>query len=185
MPVRDGFEGGWLQRARRVPSPNCDARPAAAALELVVIHAISLPPGQFGTGCVEALFTNALEPRTHASFAALQGLRVSAHFFIDRSGRLTQFVACDQRAWHAGASSWQGRTACNDFSLGIELEGCDELPFTHAQYAALDALLGDLQAVVPALSAACVVGHSDIAPGRKSDPGPAFEWARVRASLAR
>lgn len=177
------FADGWLHGARRLPSPNCDAWPAGAAIELVVIHAISLPPGEFATGCVEALFTNTLDCNAHPYFAALDGLHVSAHFFIARDGALTQFVPLDRRAWHAGQSCWAGRTACNDFSLGIELEGCDEQPFTDAQYTALAALLAELREVIPALDASRLVGHSDIAPGRKTDPGPHFDWTRVRAAL--
>jgi len=177
------FADGWLRGARHVPSPNCDAWPPGSTIELVVIHAISLPPGEFATGCVEALFTNTLDCTAHPYFAALDGLHVSAHFFIARDGALTQFVPLDRRAWHAGQSCWAGRTACNDFSLGIELEGCDEQPFTEAQYSALAALLANLRTVVPGLDAARLVGHSDIAPGRKTDPGPYFEWTRVRNAL--
>ncbi|MEQ8231613.1 MAG: 1,6-anhydro-N-acetylmuramyl-L-alanine amidase AmpD [Gammaproteobacteria bacterium] len=177
------FEEGWLCGVRRCPSPNCDARPPGATLDLVVIHAISLPPGEFGTGSVEALFTNTLDCRAHPYFAALEALHVSAHFLIARDGALTQFVPVDQRAWHAGQSCWAGRTACNDFSIGIELEGCDDVPFTDAQYESLDLLLGALRSELPGLDASRVVGHSDIAPGRKTDPGPCFEWGRVRAAL--
>ncbi|MEQ8663789.1 MAG: 1,6-anhydro-N-acetylmuramyl-L-alanine amidase AmpD [Gammaproteobacteria bacterium] len=175
---------GWLRGARHCPSPNCDDRPPGLTPELIVIHAISLPPGEFGTGCPEALFTNTLDCSAHPYFAALETLRVSAHFLVARDGALTQFVAVDQRAWHAGQSSWAGRTACNDFSIGIELEGCDEQPFTAGQYGALAGLLAALRAVVPALDASRVVGHCDIAPGRKTDPGPCFDWTRVRAALA-
>lgn len=174
------FVNGWLTRARQVRSPNCDDRPAKASLELVVIHTISLPPGEFGTGCVERLFTNTLDCTAHPYFAGLKDLHVSAHFFIDRRGRLTQFVALEARAWHAGRSCWQGREACNDFSVGIELEGCDEQPFAEPQYLALTDLLSDLRLRMPALDAAHVVGHCDIAPGRKTDPGPCFDWPRVR-----
>ncbi|MCB1747291.1 MAG: 1,6-anhydro-N-acetylmuramyl-L-alanine amidase AmpD [Gammaproteobacteria bacterium] len=179
------FEHGWLRGARHRPSPHCDARPAAASVELVVIHAISLPPGQFGTGCVEDLFLGRLDHAAHAYFDGLRALRVSAHFLIGRDGALTQFVSCAARAWHAGRSCWQGREACNDFSVGIELEGCDALAFTDGQYATLGALLATLRAHYPVLDGDRVVGHSDIAPGRKSDPGPCFDWARLRAALAR
>lgn len=151
--------------------------------ELVVVHAISLPPGNYGTGDVERLFTNTLDPCAHPYFAALDGLRVSAHFFIAREGCLTQFVALHDRAWHAGRSCWRGREACNDFSIGIELEGCDEEPFTALQYQALGRLLTDLKRCMPVLDGERIVGHSDIAPDRKTDPGPCFDWQRVRRDL--
>lgn len=176
---------GWLPGARHVPSPNQDDRPSGTTVDLVVLHAISLPPDQFGGPYVEALFTNRLDTHGHPYFATLEGLRVSAHFFIDRRGALTQFVALDARAWHAGVSSWQGRERCNDFSVGIELEGCDTREFEEAQYATLASLLRALFARLPALSAARVVGHSDVAPGRKTDPGPCFDWARARRGLPR
>lgn len=182
--MKRSFTQGWLHGARRSPSPNHDARPGGATLDLVVIHAISLPPGEFGTGCAEALFTNTLDCNAHPSFAALATLRVSAHFLVGRAGDLIQFVAIDRRAWHAGQSCWQGRMACNDFSVGIELEGCDELPFTAVQYTVLGALLGALREEMPCLDPSRVVGHCDIAPGRKTDPGPCFDWTRVRAALA-
>lgn len=182
--MRDA-QGGWLGEAQRVPSPNCDARPAGTDIDLLVIHAISLPPAQFGGPYVEQLFTNRLDCRAHSYFAGLKGLRVSAHFFITRDGRLCQFVDIYERAWHAGVSSWEGRTHCNDFSLGVELEGCDELPFAHAQYTRLIALIEALFAKLPALHRGRLVGHSDIAPTRKTDPGPHFDWARVRTALSR
>jgi N-acetyl-anhydromuramoyl-L-alanine amidase len=177
------FTQGWHTRARRVPSPNRDARPPGIAPELVVIHAISLPPGCYGGGYVERLFTNTLDAQAHPYFASIAELRVSAHFLVARDGALTQFVPIDERAWHAGVSCWRGRTACNDFSIGIELEGCDEDSFTAAQYTRLLALLDELAPHLPALTPAQVVGHSEIAPGRKTDPGPGFDWARVRAHL--
>lgn len=167
---------GWLDGARRIDSPNFDERPAGEAVSLIVVHAISLPPAQFGSGDIERLFTNALDPEAHPYFHAIAGVRVSAHFLIRRDGALLQFVSCAQRAWHAGASSWNGRQRCNDFSLGIELEGCDELPFEEAQYLRLVDLLTVLRARYPI---AAVVGHSDIAPGRKTDPGPFFDWRRL------
>jgi len=179
------FSDGWHVRARQLRSPNCDARPPGVAPELVVVHAISLPPGSYGTGDVERLFTNTLDPSAHPYFAALDGMRVSAHFFIERAGLLTQFVALHERAWHAGRSCWRGREACNDFSVGIELEGCDEEPFTSAQYQALARLLADLTRCIPGLDAEHIVGHSDIAPERKTDPGPCFDWQRVRRELDR
>ncbi|MEW5771755.1 MAG: 1,6-anhydro-N-acetylmuramyl-L-alanine amidase AmpD [Pseudomonadota bacterium] len=167
---------GWVAPSRRVPSPNCDARPAGEAIRLAVVHNISLPPGEFGGPGVEELFTNRLDPAAHPYYAGIKDLRVSAHFFIRRDGELVQFVPCGLRAWHAGASCWQGRERCNDFSVGIELEGTDEQPFTERQYEVLNALLGVLRAAYPI---AGVAGHSDIAPGRKTDPGPCFDWGRV------
>lgn len=180
MTGTDGFDAaGWLHGACRVPSPNCDAWPEeAGGIALAVIHAISLPPDTFGGDHILRLFTNTLDPAAHPYFAGIAQLRVSAHFLIRRNGALLQFVPCSRRAWHAGVSTWRGRARCNDFSLGIELEGCDTQPFTEAQYAALDALLARLAARYPGLVAA---GHSDIAPGRKTDPGPCFDWSRVRA----
>lgn len=177
-------QSGWCSGARRCPSPNCDARPPGAVVGLLVIHGISLPAGQYGGPHIEALFLNLLDYAAHASFASLQGLRVSAHFLIRRDGELLQFVATTDRAWHAGVSSFQGRTACNDFSVGIELEGCDDEPYEDAQYAQLVALTRSLKARYPGLSSERIVGHADIAPGRKTDPGPHFDWARYRRALA-
>lgn len=153
------------------------------ALELIVIHAISLPPGEFGGPHVGELFCNALDACAHPYFAEIAAMRVSAHFFVSRNGALTQFVSVHERAWHAGVSLWRGRSACNDFSIGIELEGCDDLPFTAAQYQALDALLVPLLALLPDHAHDRIVGHADIAPGRKTDPGPHFDWARARRSM--
>jgi AmpD protein len=168
---------GWLAGARRIPSPNQDARPEGMAVALVVLHNISLPPGQFGGEGIVELFSNRLDPAGHPYYAAIQDLRVSAHFLIRRDGELIQFVACDQRAWHAGVSTWRGRERCNDFSVGIELEGTDDQPFTDAQYARLDELMEALYRRYPITE---VTGHSDIAPGRKTDPGPYFDWSRVK-----
>lgn len=168
---------GWLAGARHVPSPNCDERPEGVAVELVVVHNISLPPGQFGGDGIVELFSNRLDPAGHPYYATISELRVSAHFLIRRDGELLQFVPCARRAWHAGVSSWHGRTRCNDFSLGIELEGTDDLPFTDAQYDRLNELLGELYDRYPI---ADVTGHSDVAPDRKTDPGPCFDWERVR-----
>jgi AmpD protein len=151
---------------------------------LLVIHNISLPPGCFGSGDIEALFCNALDCSSDPFYAELEGLEVSAHFLIDRDGELSQFVSVYERAWHAGVSSWAGRENCNDFSIGIELEGTDTLAFTGAQYLALSRLIRELWQVFPTLSRGGIVGHSDIAPGRKTDPGPAFEWVRLRRLLA-
>ena len=179
-PVQEpAADAGWLFGARRVASPNCDERPADEAVELVVIHAISLPPDEFGGPGIVHLFTNCRDPAAHPYFREIQGLRVSAHFLVRRDGELIQFVACSRRAWHAGASSWRGRDNCNNFSIGIELEGCDQLPFEDAQYLTLNRLLAELRRRYPITA---VVGHSDIAPGRKTDPGPCFDWHRVYAA---
>ncbi|MBW8365772.1 MAG: 1,6-anhydro-N-acetylmuramyl-L-alanine amidase AmpD [Rhizobium sp.] len=178
---RDLDATGWLLGARHLPSPNCDARPEGAAIELIVIHNISLPPGVFDGDAVIDLFTNRLDWDAHPYYHGIRGLEVSAHFFIRRDGSLIQFVPCALRAWHAGASSWQGRERCNDFSIGIELEGSDDLPFTEVQYATLIPLLATLKTAYPIQA---VVGHSDIAPGRKTDPGPHFAWHRLDAHTA-
>jgi N-acetyl-anhydromuramoyl-L-alanine amidase len=168
--------GGVANLARQVPSPNRDARPAGETITLLVVHGISLPPGEFGGDGIAALFTNRLDPAAHPYYAAIAALRVSAHFLIRRDGALVQFVACGDRAWHAGASRWRGRERCNDFSIGVELEGTDATPYAAAQYAVLARLVKALRRRYPI---ADVVGHSDVAPGRKSDPGPAFDWARL------
>lgn len=168
---------GWLSTARRLPSPNCDARPDGTTIELIVIHNISLPPGVFDGDAVIDLFTNRLDWDAHPYYQEIRGIKVSAHFFIRRDGSLIQFVPCSQRAWHAGVSNWCERERCNDFSIGIELEGTDYLPFTEVQYASLIPLLQSLKQAYPIRA---VVGHSDIAPGRKTDPGVCFEWERVR-----
>lgn len=170
-------DGGWIDHpaVRRVPSPNTDERPPGTEISLLVLHNISLPPGEFGGPYVEALFTNTLDCDAHPWFDCLRGLKVSAHFLIDRAGAIVQFASTGQRAWHAGVSCHAGRERCNDFSIGIELEGCDTLPFTDAQYRALAWLTPALRARHP-LEA--VRGHEHIAPGRKTDPGPAFDWAR-------
>ena len=177
-------ETGLLDGVRWVDSPNQDARPAGVGVELVVVHGISLPPGEFGGGWIEALFTNSLDPGAHPYFATIAGLRVSAHVLIRRRGELVQFVPFHRRAWHAGRSSYRGRADVNDFSVGIELEGADEVPYTAAQYRRLARLLRALFAAYPALTADRVVGHSEVAPGRKTDPGPAFDWGRLRELLA-
>jgi AmpD protein len=170
-------DSGLIQEARQVRSPNRDDRPAHLPIELIVIHNISLPPGEFGGNGIIELFTNSLKPEEHPYYAGIYQLKVSAHFLIRRDGALIQFVPCNQRAWHAGASSWQGRERCNDFSIGIELEGCDDQPFESAQYQTLNALLKTLRETYPICS---IVGHSEIAPGRKTDPGPRFDWSRVK-----
>ncbi|WP_188704784.1 1,6-anhydro-N-acetylmuramyl-L-alanine amidase AmpD [Silvimonas iriomotensis] len=170
---------GWYAPARKVPSPNCDARPVDTPVELLVIHNISLPPGEFGGDLVERLFTNTI-PADHPLFADLGALRVSAHFLIRRDGQVVQFVSVHERAAHAGVSDWQGRARCNDFSVGIELEGTDHIPFTDAQYAALIPLAQALGQTCPLRA---IVGHNDIAPLRKTDPGPCFDWQRVYVAL--
>lgn len=173
-------DGVWLPRAQRELSPNRDARPAVGGLiELVVIHNISLPPGRFGTKLVQEFFCNRLDCSQDAALADLAGVEVSAHLFIDRRGVATQFVPFNERAWHAGASNWRGRCACNDFAIGIELEGTDDKPYTKAQYRRLGAALGWLFQVYPQLSVDRLVGHNEIAPDRKTDPGAAFDWARL------
>jgi N-acetyl-anhydromuramoyl-L-alanine amidase len=172
---------GMCAGAEWIASPNHDERPEEAKVELLVIHNISLPPGEFGGPHVTELFLNRLHPGAHPFFAGISALRVSSHFFVDRAGRVIQYVPCELRAWHAGASSWRGREKCNDFSVGIELEGTDHTPFTAAQYEALADLTRALFARYGVLELA---GHSDIAPGRKTDPGPHFDWTRYRASLA-
>lgn len=173
----------WLCEARRVPSPNCDERPAADDISLLVIHNISLPPGEFGGPHVDELFCNRLDPDAHPYFAGICQLRVSAHLLIRRDGGLVQYVPFHLRAWHAGQSSFEGRARCNDFSIGIELEGTDDLPFTDAQYGALARATRALLSHYPGLDRSRIRGHSDIAPGRKTDPGPSFDWGRYLADL--
>lgn len=173
------WDAGWLDGVGRVASPNYDARPDGEAPSLVVIHAISLPPDRFGGDDILRLFTNTLDPDAHPYFAGIHQLRVSSHFLIRRDGQLIQFVSCDDRAWHAGVSRWGGRERCNDFSIGIELEGCDTMPFEAVQYAALDGLLDAIAGHYPVRE---VAGHCHIAPERKTDPGPFFAWSRVAAA---
>ena len=175
-PVAALAAHGWHPGARRVDSPNRDARPAGMPVELVVLHNISLPPGRFGGPGVEQLFTNRLDPAEHPFYSEIAGLKVSAHFFLRRDGSLVQFVSCGERAWHAGVSRWRGRERCNDFSIGIEIEGTDQRPYTRRQYARLKSLVDALIRAYPSLSG--VAGHSEIAPGRKTDPGPSFDWPR-------
>jgi AmpD protein len=171
---------GWVRPARHLRSPNQDARPPGTAIDLLLIHNISLPPGEFGAGQIERLFMNTLDHAAHPYFAALRGLRVSAHFLIARDGALTQFVACTERAWHAGQSVFEGRDRCNDFSLGIELEGTDVLAYTEAQYGVLGRLAGTLFAAYPLRA---VRGHGHVSAPRKTDPGPAFDWRRFARAL--
>lgn len=172
---------GWLSDVRRVQSPNCDERPAGVEPELLIIHAISLPPEQFGGPGVEQLFTNTLDPAEHEYYESIHKLRVSAHFFIRRDGEVLQFVAANRRAWHAGVSSWAGRERCNDFSIGIELEGSDRQGFEARQYTRLVALIHCLARHFPVRA---VLGHNHVAPGRKTDPGPFFDWQSLSALLA-
>ena len=175
---------GWCAGARHLPSPNHDARPPDCEVELLVIHAISLPPGEFGGGFIDDLFRNRLDTTAHPYFAGLSGLRVSAHFFIDRRGEITQYVSTHLRAWHAGVSRFAERERCNDFSIGIELEGADDSAFTDVQYDHLIALTRAVMAAYPAITPARIAGHGDIAPGRKTDPGPHFDWRRYRTALS-
>lgn len=176
------LQGGWLDSARRVPSPHHDSRPGDEAPSLLVVHNISLPPGEFGGPWIDALFTGTLDPDAHPFFAEIVHLRVSAHCLIRRDGEIVQYVPFDRRAWHAGVSCYDGREKCNDFSIGIELEGTDVLAYTDIQYRQLAALTRLLATRYPAI-ANNMAGHSDIAPVRKTDPGPAFDWARFRALL--
>jgi AmpD protein len=174
------WQGGWWRGARRVESPNRGARPAGTDVSLALIHSISLPPGVYGGDEVERLFTNRLDWDAHPYFQRIRGLTVSAHFFIRRDGEPIQFVSCDERAWHAGASSWQGRTDCNDYSIGIELEGLEGERFEAAQYRTLVTLLQAAAACYPIRH---VAGHEHVAPGRKEDPGPGFDWPGLRSAL--
>lgn len=175
------MDSGWLKGLKRCATPNSDARPPGCAIRLIIVHAISLPPGEFGGGGVEALFSNTLDPEGHPYYRAIADLRVSAHFFIRRDGELIQFVSVEDRAWHAGKSSWHGQERCNDFSIGIELEGTDHVPFESAQYRSLVELVRRLQVEYPVDA---IAGHADVAPGRKTDPGPLFEWTVLARMLA-
>lgn len=178
--MTDCLNEGVLAGVRFVASPNADARPPGEAVTLIVVHAISLPPGEFGGPGVEALFTGTLNPTDHPYYRSIEGLRVSTHFFVRRDGEIIQFVSCDRRAWHAGASNWLGRERCNDYSIGIELEGCDECGFEAAQYESLNRLVASLAKHYPVNH---VAGHSDVAPGRKTDPGPHFDWSRLSSPV--
>jgi N-acetyl-anhydromuramoyl-L-alanine amidase len=174
---------GMLEGVRQVLSPHCDPRPAGLAPDLIVMHGISLPPDEFGGPWIERLFTGSLPKGVHPYFELIHGMRVSAHLLVRRDGEIVQFVPFGLRAWHAGASEYEGRPVCNDYSIGIELEGADQVPYEAAQYRSAIAVIRALFEAYPALSRARVVGHSDIAPGRKTDPGPAFDWATLRAGL--
>jgi AmpD protein len=174
------WDDGWWHHAARVPSPNFNARPADARVDTVVLHSISLPPGQYGGDAIERLFTNTLDWTAHPYFETIRGLEVSAHFLVRRDGAVLQFVPIDQRAWHAGRSSWGDRAQANDWSIGIELEGLEGELFEPAQYDALEELL---RAVDHVRAIRHVVGHEHVAPGRKADPGPGFDWAALAARL--
>ncbi|MFB1485534.1 MULTISPECIES: 1,6-anhydro-N-acetylmuramyl-L-alanine amidase AmpD [unclassified Thiocapsa] len=176
---------GWLAGAERRPSPSRDARPPGTDIDLLVIHNISLPPGDFSGDWIDDLFLDRLDPAAHPYFREIAGLRVSAHLLIRRNGRLLQYVPFEQRAWHAGVSRFAGRERCNDFSIGIELEGTDDIPFTEVQYARLAKCTGQILDRYPDITEERIAGHAEIAPGRKTDPGPAFDWSRYRRSISR
>jgi AmpD protein len=176
--------GEWLSGARRVVSPNCDERPDKEDISLIVIHGISLPPGEYGGPWIENLFTNRLDCTAHPYFADMEELRVSSHLLVRRDGELVQYVPFTLRAWHAGDSCHDGRSACNDFSIGIELEGRDDEPYTPAQYERLAEAITALQQAFPRLSRERIVGHCTISPGRKTDPGPAFDWQQLHERLS-
>ncbi len=183
MPLPIDVESGLLSTARQVPSPNCDERPAGILVDLIVVHGISLPPGEFGGPWIDLLFTNQLPSDRHPYFADIAGRRVSSHLLIRRDGEVVQYVPFHRRAWHAGVSSYEGREKCNDFSIGIELEGTDDIAYEPAQYRVLSAVIQRLLAAYPDLSSRRIAGHSNIAPGRKTDPGPVFDWPRLHALL--
>lgn len=179
MPLM--FDGaGLVAGIPYVPSPNCDERPADCAIELIIIHNISLPPGEFGGDGIVDLFLNRLDPAAHPYYATIAHLKVSAHFLVRRDGGLIQFVPCARRAWHAGVSAWRGRERCNDYSIGIEIEGADDQPFTQLQYEQLALLV---RALREHYGISALAGHSDVAPGRKTDPGPCFDWAKLRSLM--
>ena len=175
------WSSGWYQPAQQLASPNFGPRPDGALIDLVVVHSISLPPGQYGTGAVQQLFSNQLDWDAHPYYQGIRGLEVSSHFFITRDGEIWQFVSCDDRAWHAGISQWRGRDRCNDDSIGIELEGLEGLSFEAPQYQALQQLC---QAIAAQYAIRYIAGHEHIAPGRKQDPGPGFDWAQLQQRLS-
>jgi AmpD protein len=174
------WRDGWYRFAKALPSPNFGPRPAETQTDLIVLHSISLPPGEYGGDAVQQLFANQLDWDAHPYFQSIRGLEVSSHFYVRRNGELWQFVSCDDRAWHAGVSSWRGRNNCNDNSIGIELEGLEGLPFEEAQYETLASLCA---AVAQRYAIACIAGHEHIAPGRKHDPGAGFDWRLLRGQL--
>ena len=183
MPIFTVDESGWLLPAEHIPSPNCNDRPCAGEISLLVIHNISLPPGEYNNLCVQHFFCNQLDHTAHPFFQEIEGVQVSAHLLIERSGRVVQFVPLKRRAWHAGVSCFRGREACNDYSIGIELEGTDTDPYTEQQYESLIDLTKTIVQVYPEITLDRIVGHSDIAPGRKSDPGEAFDWIKYKRAL--
>ena len=178
------LDSGLMRGARQIASPNHDSRPAGVQADLIVVHGISLPPGEYGGPWIDRLFTNTLPADVHPYFAEIGTLRVSSHLVVMRDGEVTQYVRFTDRAWHAGKSIFEGRAACNDFSVGVELEGTDTQPYEDVQYERLAEAVAALCAAYPRLSPARLVGHSDIAPGRKTDPGPAFDWPRARRLIA-
>lgn len=182
-PFMINSQSGLLEPVRFVPSPNCDERPADTAIELVVVHGISLPPAEFGTDAIEHFFCNRLDVAGHPYYATINHLTVSAHLLIKRTGEIVQFVPFTKRAWHAGQSSFAGKTRCNDFSIGIELEGTDDIPYEDIQYHQLAQAVRALMKTYPAITLDRIVGHSDIAPGRKTDPGPVFDWNYLKGKL--
>jgi len=177
-------ESGLIREARQVASQNFDDRPADCCAELIIVHGISLPPGEFGGEWIDRLFMNSIDPEVHPYFREIVDLRVSSHLLIRRDGELVQYVPLNKRAWHAGISCYREREQCNDYSIGIELEGTDEIPYTDGQYEALGMVIQALRNAIPSLGNAPVVGHCDVAAGRKTDPGPAFDWQRLFARLA-
>jgi N-acetyl-anhydromuramoyl-L-alanine amidase len=184
IEVKVDLKNGIMQGVRQVASPNFDARPVGVVADLIVVHGISLPPGEFGGPWIDRLFTNSLPVDIHPYFQEIGELRVSSHLLVARDGALTQFVKFTDRAWHAGESRYEGRTACNDFSIGVELEGVDTIPYEAAQYDTLAEVVAALCDAYPRLSTERLVGHSDISPGRKTDPGPAFDWERAQRCIS-
>jgi AmpD protein len=183
LTMRINKESGLLEAAKLCLSPHCDERDAAQPISLIVIHNISLPPGEFGGNHIEAFFCNQLDTNAHDYFSEIEHLKVSSHLLIKRTGELLQFVPFHQRAWHAGVSSYEGCEQCNDFSIGIELEGTDEIPYEEVQYKVLAAIVQQLILTYPTLSREHIAGHSSISPGRKTDPGPSFNWAHLQGLL--
>lgn len=171
---------GWLQSAEIIQSPNFDDRPDDAKIKLIVVHGISLPPGNFGGGHIQQFFCNNLDIAAHDYFESICEMKVSAHCLVERDGRILQFVSFLDRAWHAGESEWLGEPVCNNYSIGIELEGCDDQPYAEEQYQSLANLIASLRAEYPGIEKDAITGHSDISPGRKTDPGEAFDWDKLR-----
>lgn len=182
--IRINQETGLVDGARQVPSPNCDERPPGCGPELIILHGISLPPGEFGGPWIDRFFTNELDSSAHPYFEKIVGQKVSSHLLIERNGDVVQYVSLHQRAWHAGESCYRDRERCNDYSIGIELEGTDTIAYESRQYTALCTVIRALHRAFPSLAVTPVVGHSDVAPERKTDPGPAFDWRQFRAELA-